>query len=88
MEYHIINRVQLFNGSLIKTTIGYTLSHEDAIALEGWCEWDEWANANSEGLTDGSILLSEYFDIHPICYEAGWVTNNIDGLGINLINSL
>ena len=88
MEYHIINTVQLFNGSLIRTTIGYVASHEDALALEGWCDWTSWASENSEGLSDGSISLSDHFDMMPICHEATTITDCIDGMGLNLITTL
>ena len=88
MEYHIINSVQLFNGSLIRTTIGYVESNEAALALEGWCDWSNWATENAAALEDGSMTLSEHFDLMPICYEAATVTDNIEGMGINLITTL
>tara|TARA_R110000803_G_scaffold124630_1_gene192358 strand:+ start:130 stop:396 length:267 start_codon:yes stop_codon:yes gene_type:complete len=88
MEYHIINKVQLFNGSLIRTVIGYVASHEDALALEGWQQWEDWASENVDALEDGSMTLSDHFDIHPICYEAPTITDSIDGMGINLITEL
>jgi hypothetical protein len=88
MEYHIVSKVELVDGELVRIAIGYTESHEDAIALEGFCEWDAWARDNVVGLTDGTTLLSEHFDINPICYEAVTITNNIDGLNLTLLTTL
>jgi hypothetical protein len=89
MEYHIVSKVEVVDGDLVKTPIGYTLSEEDAINLTGYCGcWETWVEDNKSGLEDGSTFITELFDTHPTCYELGWVTDNIEGFEINILTTL
>jgi hypothetical protein len=89
MEYTIISKVEIIDGVLVKTPIGYTLSHDDAINLTGYCGcWESWVEDNKSGLEDGSTLITDLFDSHPVCHELGWVADCIEGFEINLLTTL
>ena len=86
MEYHI---VELVDGELVKTPLGYTESNEDALALEGFCGcWSNWIVENIEGLENETITLSVLFDTHPTCHDVSTITHNIEGQELELLTEL
>jgi hypothetical protein len=88
MDYHIVSKVELISNELVYNKVGYTESHSDALALDGYQDYQDWISDNSIALENGSVVLSDHFNTYPICHEAVMVTDNIDGLEISLITTL
>ena len=74
------------NNQIIYTPIGYTLNQSDVDIINNkYKSFDDWAfNYNSE-LYNGTILISEYFDVNPIIYNSHLVTDNIDNMDLTEI---
>ena len=90
MDYFIINKIQLVDGGIKYTPIGYTTDSEESVSLNTNYEntLEVWLSTNTEGLEAGTTLLSEFFDITPTVYSAAQKTTSVEGMGLNDITGL
>jgi hypothetical protein len=88
MDYHIVNKVELIDNELVYTILGYTESKEDALALDGWKDWQEWMYNNRIALYAGDVTLSDRFDECSTCHEVSWTTDYVDESQMSLIKTL
>tara|TARA_R110000751_G_scaffold53103_3_gene115317 strand:- start:441 stop:719 length:279 start_codon:yes stop_codon:yes gene_type:complete len=82
MNYYIVNKIELTEGVVIYTPVGYVTSQEDVDAMESISfSFSEWINTNYEALTNGTVVLSDHFDVHGPSFTVGTITNYLpDGL--------
>lgn len=90
MNYCIVNRIELVDGEVKHTPVGYVTDENDCNTLNSNYEstLGDWLRNNISGLENGTTLLSEYFNVTPINYNAYQTTTNIDGMGLSLINDI
>lgn len=90
MDYFIINKIQLVNGSMKYTPIGYTTDSSESASVNTNYEntLGTWLTSNVSGLETGTTLLSEFFDVTPTVYSAGQKTSSVEGMGLNDITGL
>jgi hypothetical protein len=88
MEYIIINKVELKEGILKHTHLGYVESRSAVDILTGYCGcWLGWIEDNSIALGEGSKTLADLFTDHPICHDSGTTTDYLPE-GLTLITSV
>ena len=86
MTYYIIQKIELIDGSVVYTPVGYLTSKEDVDGASEICTcFTTWCNTNSEALAAGTINISEHFNSHGKSYVFTTTTNYIDGLNLELI---
>ena len=90
MVYHIIHKIQLVNGSLNHTPIGYVESQEDSNIIDSmhYSSFETWVEDNRIGLESGNITPALFFDVHPVIYCGRHTTTDIEGLNLSLITDL
>jgi hypothetical protein len=73
---------------MVYTPIGYTLNQLDADIINNkYQSFDDWVVTYLSELNNGTISITQYFDAHPIIYNAYLVTDSIDNMGlIEIIN--
>jgi len=81
MYYHIIHKIQLVDGSLKHTLIGYIDSMH-------YSSFETWVEENRIGLESGDTAPALFFDVHPVIYCGRHTTTNIEGLNLSLITDL
>ena len=81
MKYYIISKIEFIDEAVKHTPIGYTNSAEDAenITETSTKLFTDWIADNIDGLSDCTTCPSAFFNTTPVCYEIGWISNNVDG---------
>lgn len=86
MEYYIIDKLELIDGVLVYTPMGYLTSQEDVDATpEITTHFEDWVDSNKTDLENGTVLLSDYFDLYQKSYVCNTISTSVDGMGIDLI---
>lgn len=86
MQYYIIDKLELIDGALVHTSVGYLISQEDVDAAPEICTcFEDWVNNNKADLENGNITLSSHFDTHGKSYVCNTVTTSIEGMGLTEI---
>lgn len=86
MEYYIIDKLELINGAVVYTPVGYLTSQEDVCSTKQICTcFSEWCINNINELNNGEVTLSEHFNSHGKSYVCNTITTSIEGMEINLI---
>lgn len=90
MEYNILNKINLINGSIVFTPLGYLVNSNDCDTINANynATYLNWVNNNKSDLENGNINISIFFDTTPEIYEAHQVTTSVDGMGLNEITDI
>lgn len=79
-EYYIVSRIELVDGKYTQSQIGHVTTTEDRDKINQ--DYDStlgaWIKENIDGLQDGSIEISEYFNEDDVVFSAKQVTNYVD----------
>jgi|TARA_R110000737_G_scaffold309092_1_gene317314 hypothetical protein len=72
MRYFIVNKIENVGGELTFTEVGYVTDINDCATINEKYEstLGQWFTDNTEGLTDGSVTISGFFDVTPYIYNA------------------
>lgn len=75
--YYIIEKIELIDGGVNYTPIGYLESQEDVNAASEICTcFYDWCEANKEGLINETVILSDHFDSHGPSYVCNTITTD------------
>lgn len=86
MEYYIIEKLELINGVVVYTPVGYLQSQQEVDAAPEVCTcFSEWCISNINELNNGELTLSDHFNSHGKSYVCNTITTSIEGMGIDLI---
>lgn len=86
MEYYIIDKLELINGELIHTPIGYLTSQTALDSISDKLNtFENWINLNKTDLENGSMGLSDSFQTNNHYYVCNTITNYIDDMGLTEI---
>ena len=90
MEYYILNKIELVDGNVNFTTLGYLTNMEDCALINSKYEstYGSWIESNRSGLEDGTINISTFFDTTPAVYETYQHTTSIEGMGLSEITNI
>ena len=81
MQYYIIDKLELIDGVLLHTSVGYLTSQEAVDSAPEICTcFDDWVNNNKADLENGNITLSSHFDTHGKSYVCNTVTTDSSSL--------
>ena len=72
MKYFIVNKIENVREKLTFTEVGYITDMNDCLAINNKYEstLGQWFINNNEGLTDGSVTISDFFDVTPYVHNA------------------
>jgi hypothetical protein len=70
--YYIISKVELTEGVITHTPIGYTVEEPNLPCTA----YSDWTKENAEQLTSGEIMAEVFFNTHPVCHVIGWYTTD------------
>ena len=81
MKYFIVNKIENVGGKLTFTEVGYITNTNDCLAINDEYEstLGQWFTDNTEGLTDGSVAISDFFDVTPYVHNAKDEISSIEG---------
>lgn len=90
MEYCILNKIELVDGNVNFTTLGYLTNMEDcALINENYdSTYGSWIESNRSGLEDGTINISAFFDTTSVVYKTYQHTTSIEGMGLSEITDI
>ena len=81
--YYIINKIELENGAVTHTPVGYTDSDDDVLEYQSYLDsFKEWSILHSQSLEDGAVSLSSFFNANTTYHQIGWETTDISGLNV------
>jgi hypothetical protein len=88
--YNIINKIELINGVVVYTPIGYSTNTLDIQSINSTYEssFGDWIRNNKNDLESGNIQVSDYFNNNPICYTAYQQTTSIEGMNLSEITDI
>lgn len=88
MEYYIIDKLELINGVVVYTPVGYLTSQEDVDAApEITTQFEDWITTNKTNLENGTLIISDYFNTYGPSYACNTITTSIEGMEIDLITN-
>ena len=72
MKYFIVNKIENVREKLTFTEVGYITDMNDCLAINNKYEstLGQWFINNNEGLTDGSVTISDFYDATPYVHNA------------------
>lgn len=86
MEYYIIEKLELINGVVVYTPVGYLQSQQEVdTAPEITTQFEDWITTNKTDLENGTLIISDYFNTYGKSYVCNTITTSIEGMGIDLI---
>jgi hypothetical protein len=86
MKYYIIDKLELIDGVLVHTSVGYLTSQEAVDAApEVTTHFEDWVNNNKADLENGNITLSSHFDTHGKSYVCNTTTTSVNDMGLSEI---
>ena len=81
MEYYIIDKLELIDGVLVHTSVGYLTSQEDVdAALEITTQFEDWVDTNKADLENGTLTVADYFNTYGTSYVCNTVTTDASNL--------
>lgn len=87
MEYYIIDKLELINGELTHTPIGYLTSQTAIDSISDKLNiFENWISLNRTDLENGFMGLSDFFQTNNHYYVCNTVTSSIGDMGLNEIN--
>ena len=90
MEYCIKNKIELIDGAVVYTAIGYITNMDECATINADFEatFGSWIESNKTELELGTVLLSAFFDVTPIVYSAQQSTDSVEGMGLTNITTV
>lgn len=90
MKYFIVNKVELIDGVMTYTPIGYTTSENEASTINSNfnSSLGSFIEENKNELQSGSILLSDFFDDTPLVNYAEQITTSVQGMELSDLTGL
>ena len=72
MKYFIVNKIENVREKLTFTEVGYITDINDCFAINDKYEstLGQWFTENIEGLSSGSVTISDFFDVTPYVHNA------------------
>jgi hypothetical protein len=81
MEYYIIDKLELIEGVLVHTSVGYLTSQEDVDAApEITTQFEDWVDTNKADLENGTLTVADYFNAYGSSYLCNTVTTDSSSL--------
>lgn len=87
---YVISKIELIDGMLVYTPIGYVLDKlsADLVISKYESTLGNFLKQNISSLENGSVLLSDFIELNQVFHTVSSSTTSVEGMGLSEILNL